>query len=140
LNAAALIEHRRASSGGTHLPGAIVRRGRLATGVTTVATLWLVTVIGLIIDGGYIEPAFADRRGRVVRVRTRRTQIAARPSRAAGIDDKRNFAFGGRCADAPAMDERGKANRRRRPFWRNCTPAGVERLNWRPIDAELLAE
>lgn len=30
--------------------GAIVRRDRLVTGVTTAATLWLITVIGLISD------------------------------------------------------------------------------------------
>jgi putative Mg2+ transporter-C (MgtC) family protein len=34
--------------------GAIVRRGNLVTGVTTAATLWLVTVIGLIFGAGYI--------------------------------------------------------------------------------------
>jgi putative Mg2+ transporter-C (MgtC) family protein len=34
--------------------GAIVRRDRLVTGVTTAATLWLITVIGLIIGAGYI--------------------------------------------------------------------------------------
>jgi uncharacterized membrane protein YhiD involved in acid resistance len=36
--------------------GAIVRRDRLVTGVTTAATLWLITVIGLIIGAGYIAP------------------------------------------------------------------------------------
>lgn len=34
--------------------GAIVRRGNLVTGVTTAATLWLITVIGLILGAGYI--------------------------------------------------------------------------------------
>ncbi|HEY2069883.1 MAG TPA: MgtC/SapB family protein [Rhizomicrobium sp.] len=34
--------------------GAIVRRGRLVTGVTTAATLWLVTVIGLVLGAGYL--------------------------------------------------------------------------------------
>ncbi|MDE2183956.1 MAG: MgtC/SapB family protein [Alphaproteobacteria bacterium] len=34
--------------------GAIVRRGRLVTGVTTAATMWLVTVIGLVIGGGFL--------------------------------------------------------------------------------------
>jgi putative Mg2+ transporter-C (MgtC) family protein len=34
--------------------GAIVRRGRLVTGVTTAATLWLITVVGLIVGAGYI--------------------------------------------------------------------------------------
>jgi putative Mg2+ transporter-C (MgtC) family protein len=34
--------------------GAIVRRGSLVTGVTTAATLWLVTVVGLILGAGYI--------------------------------------------------------------------------------------
>lgn len=34
--------------------GAIVKRGRLVTGVTTAATLWLVTVIGLCFGGGQI--------------------------------------------------------------------------------------
>ena len=33
--------------------GAIVRRGSLVTGVTTAATIWLVTVIGLILGAGY---------------------------------------------------------------------------------------
>jgi putative Mg2+ transporter-C (MgtC) family protein len=33
--------------------GAIVRRGNLVTGVTTAATIWLVTVIGLILGAGY---------------------------------------------------------------------------------------
>lgn len=33
--------------------GAIVRRGNLVTGVTTAATMWLVTVIGLILGAGY---------------------------------------------------------------------------------------
>jgi putative Mg2+ transporter-C (MgtC) family protein len=36
--------------------GAVVRRDRLVTGVTTAATLWLITVIGLIIGAGYIAP------------------------------------------------------------------------------------
>jgi putative Mg2+ transporter-C (MgtC) family protein len=34
--------------------GAIVRRGRLVTGVTTAATMWLITVIGLILGAGYL--------------------------------------------------------------------------------------
>jgi putative Mg2+ transporter-C (MgtC) family protein len=34
--------------------GAIARRGNLVTGVTTAATLWLVTVVGLILGAGYI--------------------------------------------------------------------------------------
>jgi putative Mg2+ transporter-C (MgtC) family protein len=34
--------------------GAIVRRGSLVTGVTTAATMWLVTVIGLILGAGYL--------------------------------------------------------------------------------------
>jgi putative Mg2+ transporter-C (MgtC) family protein len=34
--------------------GAIVRRGNLVTGVTTAATLWVITVIGLILGAGYI--------------------------------------------------------------------------------------
>jgi len=34
--------------------GAIVRRGEIVMGVTTAATMWLITVIGLIIGGGYI--------------------------------------------------------------------------------------
>ena len=34
--------------------GAILRRGNLTVGVTTAATLWLVTVIGLCIGGGQI--------------------------------------------------------------------------------------
>ncbi|MES2294844.1 MAG: MgtC/SapB family protein [Pseudomonadota bacterium] len=33
--------------------GAIVRRGNLVTGVTTAATIWLVTVVGLILGAGY---------------------------------------------------------------------------------------
>jgi putative Mg2+ transporter-C (MgtC) family protein len=33
--------------------GAILRRGNAVKGVTTAATLWLVTVIGLVIGGGY---------------------------------------------------------------------------------------
>jgi putative Mg2+ transporter-C (MgtC) family protein len=36
--------------------GAVVRRDRLVTGVTTAAILWLITVIGLIIGAGYIAP------------------------------------------------------------------------------------
>jgi hypothetical protein len=39
--------------------GAVVRRDRLVTGVTTAATLWLITVIGLIIGAGYIALASA---------------------------------------------------------------------------------
>ncbi len=34
--------------------GAIVRRGNLVTGVTTAASMWLTTVIGLILGAGYI--------------------------------------------------------------------------------------
>ena len=34
--------------------GVIVRRGNLVTGVTTAATMWLVTVVGLILGAGYI--------------------------------------------------------------------------------------
>src|SRR5690348_10447472 len=33
--------------------GAIVRRNSLVTGVTTAATIWLVTVVGLILGAGY---------------------------------------------------------------------------------------
>jgi putative Mg2+ transporter-C (MgtC) family protein len=33
--------------------GAILKRGNMVTGVTTAATLWLATVIGLILGGGY---------------------------------------------------------------------------------------
>src|SRR5690242_6529479 len=34
--------------------GAILRRGDLVTGVTTAATLWVVTVIGLCLGGGQL--------------------------------------------------------------------------------------
>ena len=34
--------------------GAIVRHGNLVTGVTTAATLWLITVIGLLLGAGYL--------------------------------------------------------------------------------------
>jgi putative Mg2+ transporter-C (MgtC) family protein len=34
--------------------GAIVRRGNLVTGVTTAATMWLITVVGLILGAGYL--------------------------------------------------------------------------------------
>jgi putative Mg2+ transporter-C (MgtC) family protein len=34
--------------------GAIVRRGNLVTGVTTAATLWLITVVGLLLGAGYV--------------------------------------------------------------------------------------
>lgn len=34
--------------------GTIMRRGSLVTGITTAATMWLVTVIGLILGAGYI--------------------------------------------------------------------------------------
>lgn len=33
--------------------GAILRRGRLVTGVTTAATIWLITVVGLVLGAGY---------------------------------------------------------------------------------------
>jgi putative Mg2+ transporter-C (MgtC) family protein len=33
--------------------GAIVRRDKLVTGITTAATLWLITVVGLILGAGY---------------------------------------------------------------------------------------
>ncbi|HTQ15081.1 MAG TPA: MgtC/SapB family protein [Rhizomicrobium sp.] len=33
--------------------GAIVRRGSLVTGVTTAATMWLMTVVGLVLGAGY---------------------------------------------------------------------------------------
>jgi putative Mg2+ transporter-C (MgtC) family protein len=39
--------------------GVILRRGSLVIGVTTAATLWLVTVIGLCIGGGQIELGLA---------------------------------------------------------------------------------
>jgi putative Mg2+ transporter-C (MgtC) family protein len=39
--------------------GAILRRGSLVVGVTTAATLWLVTVIGLCLGGGQIELGLA---------------------------------------------------------------------------------
>lgn len=39
--------------------GAILRRGDMVVGVTTAATLWLVTVIGLCIGGGQIELGLA---------------------------------------------------------------------------------
>ncbi len=39
--------------------GAILRRGNVVTGVTTAATLWLVTVIGLCIGGGQIALGLA---------------------------------------------------------------------------------
>lgn len=34
--------------------GAIVRRGNMVTGVTTAATLWLITVVGLLLGAGYL--------------------------------------------------------------------------------------
>jgi putative Mg2+ transporter-C (MgtC) family protein len=34
--------------------GAIIKRGEIITGVTTAASMWLVTVIGLVVGGGYI--------------------------------------------------------------------------------------
>ncbi len=39
--------------------GAILRRGNLVVGVTTAATLWLVTVIGLCLGGGQIALGLA---------------------------------------------------------------------------------
>jgi putative Mg2+ transporter-C (MgtC) family protein len=39
--------------------GAILRRGSLTLGVTTAATLWLVTIIGLCLGGGQIELGLA---------------------------------------------------------------------------------
>lgn len=39
--------------------GAILRRGDLVTGVTTAATLWVVTVIGLCFGGGQIGLGFS---------------------------------------------------------------------------------
>ena len=39
--------------------GAILRRGNMITGVTTAATLWLVTVIGLCLGGGQIALGLA---------------------------------------------------------------------------------
>ncbi|MCB8883886.1 MgtC/SapB family protein [Acidisoma cellulosilytica] len=39
--------------------GAILRRGDLVTGVTTAATLWVVTVIGLCFGGGQLDLGFA---------------------------------------------------------------------------------
>jgi putative Mg2+ transporter-C (MgtC) family protein len=39
--------------------GAILRRGNAVKGVTTAATMWLVTVIGLVIGGGYFVLAAA---------------------------------------------------------------------------------
>ena len=39
--------------------GAILRRGNIAVGVTTAATLWLVTVIGLCVGGGQIALGLA---------------------------------------------------------------------------------
>jgi putative Mg2+ transporter-C (MgtC) family protein len=39
--------------------GAILRRGSLVVGVTTAATLWLVTIIGLCLGGGQIELGLA---------------------------------------------------------------------------------
>ena len=83
--------------------GAIVRRGRLVTGVTTAATLWLVTVIGLIVGGGYIELGLLlTAIPLVVLFVLKRVGPGLRraTSRAAGVDGKRDIAFGGRCADA----------------------------------------
>jgi len=39
--------------------GAIIKRGELATGVTTAATIWFVTVMGLCFGGGQIGLGFA---------------------------------------------------------------------------------
>jgi len=39
--------------------GAILRRGKLVTGVTTAATLWFVTVMGLCFGGGQLGLGFA---------------------------------------------------------------------------------
>jgi putative Mg2+ transporter-C (MgtC) family protein len=39
--------------------GAILRRGEMVQGVTTAATLWLVTIIGLCLGGGQIELGLA---------------------------------------------------------------------------------
>ena len=40
--------------------GAILRRGNMVQGVTTAATLWLVTVIGLCLGGGQLAPRHDD--------------------------------------------------------------------------------
>ena len=39
--------------------GAIVRKGNLVTGLTTAATLWFVTMVGLCFGGGQLQLGFA---------------------------------------------------------------------------------
>lgn len=148
--------------------GAIVRRGRLVTGVTTAATLWLVTVIGLIIGGGYIGLGlsltaiafivlFVLKR---VEPRLRREHRALLELTTSGtspsVDDVRmRIHENGFRIAALSLDYRGTERRlRMRLQWasakgQSAAPAiledlralpGVERLNWLPIDAELLAE
>jgi putative Mg2+ transporter-C (MgtC) family protein len=51
--------------------GAIIRRGNLVDGVTTVATLWYVTVMGLCFGGGQLALGLAAGRS-----------ISCRPTRA----------------------------------------------------------
>lgn len=148
--------------------GAIVRRGRLITGVTTAATLWLVTVVGLVIGGGYIELGlsltaiaflvlFVLKR---VEPRLRREHRALLELTTNGtplsVDDVRMRIHenGFRIATL-SLDYRGTERRLRMHLqWasakgQSVAPSvleelralpGVERLNWRPIDAELLVE
>lgn len=42
--------------------GTILKKGDLVTGVTTAATLWLVTVIGLCLGGGQLALVLSARR------------------------------------------------------------------------------
>jgi putative Mg2+ transporter-C (MgtC) family protein len=148
--------------------GAIVRRDRLVTGVTTAATLWLITVIGLIIGAGYILfgllltaiafiVLFAFKRIEPKLWREHRailTLISSGPSLAVDDVRQRMHQSGYRIANL-SLDYRGPERQLRLYLqWTSAhgqtaapdvveelrTLPGVERLSWHPIGAGLLAE
>jgi putative Mg2+ transporter-C (MgtC) family protein len=148
--------------------GAIVRRDRLVTGVTTAATLWLVTVIGLVIGAGYIAfglglsaiafvVLFVFKRVEPLLYREHRAVLVLTATETGpGIEDIRALVKrdGFQIANLSIDYRKSERSMRLHLQWtsrhgQTAAPAildelralpGIERLTWHPIGAGHLAE
>lgn len=148
--------------------GAIVRRDRLVTGVTTAATLWLITVIGLIIGAGYIALGlglvavafivlFAFKRIEPLLYREHRAVLVLAMSEAGpGVDDVRTLVRrdGFKIANLSVDYRKSERSLRLHLQWESAHAQtsvpkvldelralpGVERLTWHPVGAGHLVE
>lgn len=148
--------------------GAIVRRDRLVTGVTTAATLWLITVIGLIIGAGYIALGlglsaiafvvlFVFKRVEPLLYREHRAVLVLTTSQTGPeVDDIRALIKrdGFRISNLSLDYRKDERNLRLNLQWssvhgQTAMPAvldelralpGIERLTWHPVGTDHLAE